>query len=680
MTRSRSFARGMWRGLRYCPVLVLCGFGFAVAAQPDASTRTETNSVGTSVDLSTLPLEQLMQVTVSSATRLDQPISDAPAAVVVLTAEDIRDYGWKTLADALGSLPGLYTTYDRNYEYLGARGFQRPGDYNSRFLLLIDGVRVNDAVYDQAPIGTDFPVDMDLVKRIEYVPGPGSAVYGSNALFGIVNVITKTGRDLDGPQLAAAVGSFGEKRARASYGWHGDNGADILLSASSDDRSGQDLYFPEFDTPGQNNGVDTGLDYDRGQNFLGKLAYGDFGLSIGYSNRTKGVPGAPYGAVFDTPYSTTDIHSFVNGTFRHAIDPGLVVAATLYWGRYDYRSPSFLSPGPVLNVDGDHALWYGADVNATITSIASHKLVVGADYTRDAHRDQYNFNVDPYESLLDDHRSSNQAGVYVEDEMTLPANFALNLGLRYDDETVSGGNVSPRAALSYKATPADTLKIVYGRAYRAPNAFELYYGVPGAGGQLPNPELQSEHITTTEFIYERAIGVAGRATLSVFHYDIRNLISETVDPSGLYIFENIDRSKANGAELSYEQHFAGGARVRASYSWQIARDSATNAVMQNSPRHLGKLNLVVPLLSNRARLATELRCNSSRLADQGHAPGYCIGNLSVGSSRLIPHSDVSFSIYNVTNTRYYDPAGPGYVEDVIAQQSRSALLKLVYGF
>ena len=79
----------------------------------------------------------------------------------------------------------LCVSYDRDYAYLVARGFQRPGDYNSRFLLLVDGVRLNDAVYDQAPIGTDFPMDMDMVERIEYVPGPGSAVYGSNALLGM---------------------------------------------------------------------------------------------------------------------------------------------------------------------------------------------------------------------------------------------------------------------------------------------------------------------------------------------------------------------------------------------------------------------------------------------------------------------------------------------------------------
>lgn len=660
----------------------VCAPGWSADAPPTTGPHQGTDGGRTAdTDLATLPLEALMQETVSTATRLTQPISDAPAAVFVLTAKDIKDFGWRTLADALESLPGLYVSYDRDYAYLGARGFQRPGDYNSRFLLLVDGVRLNDAVYDQAPIGTDFPVDMDMVERIEYVPGPGSAVYGSNALFGIVNVITRTGESLKGAEVAVAAGSFGEKHARASYGWHGSNGADLVLSASAYERSGQDLFYPEFDTPDQNNGVAQGLDYDRVQNFLAKFAYGDFGLNMGYSNRTKGVPNAPYGALFNSPYSTTDTHSFINGSFHHEVNDGLQLAAEVYWGRYDYRSPSLYAPGPVENVDGDHALWYGGDVHATITSIPRNKMVFGMDYTRDAQRDQYNYNVDPYAVILDDRRSSNREGVYAEDELQLPANFSLNAGLRYDEETVSGGNISPRVALAYKATPRDTFKFVYGLAYRAPNAYELYYAVPSVGGQLANPSLKAEHIATNEFIYERELGVSGRAILSLFHYDIRDLISETLDPSsGLFIFENLNRANADGAELSYEQKFSGGARIRASYSWQIARDSNSGAILQNSPRNLFKLNVVMPIYANAARIGTEIRCVSSRLVDQGHAAGYCLGNVTVGSSRLIKHTDLSFSVYNVTNARYTDPANPGFAQEVIAQQSREFLVKLVYGF
>lgn len=631
--------------------------------------------------LATMPLEALMQMTVTSASKFEQRVSDAPAAAVVLTAADIRDFGWRTLGDALASLPGLYVSYDRNYAYLGARGFLRPGDYDSRFLVLIDGYQVNDAVYDEAPIGTEFLIDMDLVERIEYVPGPGSAVYGSNAFFGVVNVITKKGSDINGTQVAASAGSFGEKRGRATWGWHGANGADIVLSASAYDRNGQSLYYPEFDTPDQNHGVAVGLDYDRAQQFLAKFAYREFSLEIAHSNRTKGVPDAPFGAQFNAPYSLTDTQSFVNAAWHHPLATGVELNASAYWGRYDYRSPVYvMGDPPQLNIDGDHALWYGTDVHTVVTTIARNKIVFGADFRRNARQDQYNFDVNPYQQVLDDHRSSNRAGTYVEDEVQLPAGFELNAGLRYDYETIAKGNLSPRIALIYKPTNRDTFKAIYGRAYRAPNAYELYYATSGDGGQLANPSLKPEHITTTELVYSRDLGSSARATLSLFHYDIADLISQTTDAgTGLLVFRNLNHVEANGAELSYEQQTAGGIRVRTSYSWQLARDEATESVLQNSPRHLGKLNIVVPLASDRVRVGVEALCSASRLTQASRTGGYCIGNVTIGSSKLVPHSTVSFSVYNVTDKRYADPAGPAFTQQAIAQESRTFLFKLVYG-
>jgi iron complex outermembrane receptor protein len=563
---------------------------------------------------------------------------------------------------------------------LGGRGFQRPGDYNSRFLLLVDGMRVNDAVYDQAPIGDDFPVDMDLVERIEYVPGPGSAVYGSNALFGVINVVTKKGSDINGAQVAGSVGSFGEKRARATYGWHGDSGADLVLSATGYDRSGQDLYYPEFDTPDQNNGVAQGLDYDRAQQLFAKFAYQGFKISAGYGTRTKGVPTAPYQAIFNTAQSTVDTHSFVDATYSHALTNGLEIASEVYWERYDYKSVGQYGDPPTTNVDGDKAIWYGADVHATISSLPRNKLVIGASMMRDAARDQYNYNAAPYQLMLDDRRSSNSVGLYAEDEIRLPWHFTLNAGVRLDHDTDAGTNVSPRLALNYKPTDTDTFKLLYGRAYRAPNAYERYYTLPGPGGQLGNTSLKPERIATTEFVYERTLGENARATVSLFRYDVRDLISETPDPSGVFIFENVNHATAHGVELAYEQNIASIARIRASYSWQLARDSATGDVLQNSPRHLGKLNVIVPLFHQAASVGAELRCESSRLAESGSAAGYCLGNVTIGSQRLVPHADVSFSIYNVTDKRYADPAGPNFTQSVIPQQSRTFLLKLVYGF
>jgi iron complex outermembrane receptor protein len=135
---------------------------------------------------------------VYSASKYEQKVTEAPSSVTIVTSEDIRKYGHRTLADVLRSVKSFYVTSDRNYSYVGGRGFGRPGDYNSRILLLIDGHRTNENIYDQAMVGTEGLIDIDLVDRIEIVRGPGSSLYGSNAFFAVINIITKAGQGPEG--------------------------------------------------------------------------------------------------------------------------------------------------------------------------------------------------------------------------------------------------------------------------------------------------------------------------------------------------------------------------------------------------------------------------------------------------------------------------------------------------
>lgn len=259
----------------------------AAAACASAGICAHAGAQSAAAELAEMPFEQLLSLEVYSASRFAQKLSDAPSNVTVVTAADIRAYGWRTLADILGSIRGLHTSYDRSYSYLGARGFLRPGDYNTRFLLLIDGNRSNDGVYDQAGIGTEFGIDVDLIERVEFVPGPGSSIYGANAFFGVINVITRRGRDLAGPRVALEAGSHGMRGGRASYGARGEQGAEWLLAVSSMRERGQDLYFPQFDGAGGSDGVARGLDHDRGRMLLIKGSAGDLSVSLLHSERVK---------------------------------------------------------------------------------------------------------------------------------------------------------------------------------------------------------------------------------------------------------------------------------------------------------------------------------------------------------------------------------------------------------
>ena len=197
-------------------------------------------------------MQDLLSVeVVSTASKFPQAIREAPASITVVTDEEIRRFGYRTLADVLRSVRGFYTTYDRNYAYVGMRGFARPGDYNTRVLLLVDGHRLNDDIYDQAPIGTDFPIDLSLVERVEVIRGPASSLYGTNALFGVINVVTKTGADRKGVRADAAAGSLATGGAGASYGRLFGDGRELLVAATTYRSAGQrQLHFPEFGADG----------------------------------------------------------------------------------------------------------------------------------------------------------------------------------------------------------------------------------------------------------------------------------------------------------------------------------------------------------------------------------------------------------------------------------------------
>ncbi|MGV7211535.1 TonB-dependent receptor plug domain-containing protein [Oxalobacteraceae bacterium A2-2] len=640
---------------------------------------------GETDELSTMPLERLMEVTmVSSASRFEQRVSDAPSAVSVLTSQDVREHGWRTLADALATLPGLYVSSDRNYAYLGARGFLRPGDYDSRFLLLIDGVRVNDSVYDQASIGTESLVDMDLVERIEYVPGPGAAVYGSNALFGVINVITKSGSAMAGRHAVLSAGGQGERRGRASYGYHAQDGTDVLLSVSGLTRRGGDLYFPEFDTPQQNHGVAQGLDYDRARSAFIKATLGPWGFSAGHVNRVKGVPTAAYGALFNLPDQTRDAQTFASLAYNGAPVGQVALSARLNWGRADYLGQGWYPDArqqPRRNIDGDHAAWYGASVNATWSGLAGHKLLLGLDGQRNARRDQFNFDLGPYQPRLDDRRADTRAGAYLEDELRLSPSLLLNAGLRYDHDSGTGGRFNPRTALNWQAGPRDTLKLIHGTAYRAPNAYEMYYAVGDeAGAQRANPQLRAERIATSELVWERRPNPYTQLSLSVFHYRIAGLITETGLPDATLIFDNTERATANGIEASGERLYAGGARLRLNYAYQQARDGRRDWLV-NSPRHLAKLNATWPLPGQALRLGLEGQCVSRRLTEHAAVGGYCNWNLTlVPARRAASGWDWSLGMFNAGGRRSADPAGPAFVQEAIAREGRSVLAKVAYAF
>lgn len=238
--------------------------------------------------------------TVYGASKHEQKVTEAPSAVTLVTAEEIKQQGHRTLADVLNGVPGFYVTGDRGFNYVGVRGFNRPGDYGGRILLTVDGQRVNDPIFDASPSGLDFPLDVDLIERVEVIRGPGSSLYGNNALFGVINVITRRGRDFKGVEGSFSAGGFATYAGRLSYGNQFSNGVELAVSGSYFDSGGEaNLFYPEYSSVRQ--GVATHRDGSHGGSLFSSLSYRDFSLQSGLGYREKDLPTGAYDAVFNDP-------------------------------------------------------------------------------------------------------------------------------------------------------------------------------------------------------------------------------------------------------------------------------------------------------------------------------------------------------------------------------------------
>ena len=179
-----------------------------------------------------LSLDSLLNTKISSAAKYQQTISEAASSVTIITAEDIQRHGYQTLPEALAATRGFYLSYDRNYAFLGARGFSRPSDYNNRILLLVDGNATNEGIFGGAPVGTDLGVPLSSLERIEIVRGPGSALYGTGAIFAVVNLVTKPADAASGRPRRGARRQLRRPRRLARLSWQRRAGASACRSAA----------------------------------------------------------------------------------------------------------------------------------------------------------------------------------------------------------------------------------------------------------------------------------------------------------------------------------------------------------------------------------------------------------------------------------------------------------------
>jgi iron complex outermembrane receptor protein len=657
--------------VRICALLLALGLAAPmVAGQQDAGG-----------DLKELNLEQLMNVQFYTASKRAQNASDTPASVTVVTAEEIRTFGYRTLPEVLDGVRGLWVNYDRSYSYLGVRGFSRPGDYNTRILLLVNGHRLNDDIEDGGLIGSEFPLDLDLIERIEIVRGPSSSLYGTNAFFGVVNILTRKAPIATKVEVSSDVGSNYARRGRVTVGLPQLlNGA--LFSASLYQADGvESLYFPEFDSPQTNGGIAHATDGDRYGSAFALVQWKHFELQALAGSRRKRVPTAAYGSIFNDPANRAiDSRGFVDLGYKRHFVSGMQLTARWYYDAYAYHGIyGFDTWGErVVGRNDTREDWVGSEFNLSRPLGSRNILTAGSEFRYNLRQiQQVHASILP-EPIFDDRRTSSVFAVYAQDEITLTSRLSLNGGVRLDRYSTFGTAASPRIAAIYHPDAKTTLKYMFGRAFRAPSASEEFYG-DGVTSEA-NPLLRPETILSHNVGVERALTPELRVSAEAFLNDMDDLIDGTVDrANGLLQYVNAHSYRGKGMNFGMEAQRHGW-RGELSYTLQKSDDEQTHQRLANAPLHLAKLKMQVPMGST-FRSGIELRYLSPQYTYLGYRiPERLIANITVSNRKPLLGFDISASCYNLFDRSNYDPVAPYLRQQRILQDGRGFRIKIMRSF
>ena len=536
-------------------------------------------------EIDDLSFEDLINTKITTASKFSQRVSEAPSSATVIHGEEIRSHGWRNLGEALVSVPGFEVSTATDYRYLGVRGFSQSGDYNSRILLLIDGISVNDSIYDQAPIGLEFPLDMNLIERIEVVPGPASALYGGNAYLAVINVITRQS-DSIGRSVTLEAGNAGLLRGQINASGRDATGRRWLISASTEHSNGEPRYFPQWQGVGGRDGWARGMDGENQRKVFLRYGDEDWILHLLHGQIQKDAAGAMFGTDFSVPVTNMDTTTQIGLHIQRPINNIWMIEGHAYMG--EYRWEGSYSYSGVRQFDLAYSDWIGVNAQLTGKPWENQTWVLGSGIRDDYKQDQQNIGY-----LIVGGRRT--ISLYAQDDIRFSDIFTLNLGGRYDHNTLDRNQFSPRGALLINFSAAMVLKLMSGKAFRPPNIYETNYSYRGT--QLAGGNLKPERITTDEIALERAIGTHGRWTTSIYRNRFKDLLGTVTDFStGLMQIQTHGDARTEGLELSARYRFDNGIDLRGSLSWQRSEDKVLNdEPLPNSPRQLAKFLAILPL-------------------------------------------------------------------------------------
>ena len=489
------------------------------------------------VEIGELNLESLLDPEVVSASRRSEKASDAPAAVFVLTGEDIRRQGFRSIADAVATIPGLFVSDQRTFQYVGVRGLNLLDDYSAHVLVLIDGHPMNNSGLTNTFLSRELPVTLAALDRIEVIFGPVGGVYGPFAFFAVLNLVTSAGKgessafvsaDVDGRPSAFEAGVTVDRKVGP---------VEVFFHAGIFRDAGHDFAFPALETPDRPvppGGRVPGADASEAQNVYGRLRYRELTLTLGYASRRQGDPFASYFTIAgDTRNEWGNRIGFGQLAWEGQLSEGVKVLARL---SYDVARATdrFVYPEPPLDIGSTHDFardtFWSAELRTELRPWSRTRVALGLEgqlhdtlqlFTADSLPDR---NVDPVGGvgvgpIAVSYRSLN---AHVLLEQGVGESLSLHAGLNLYSHSLFGERLTGKLAAVYRLGTADTFKLVWSQGFRPPTVGEAFYD--DALYYAPNPALRPERADSIEAIWERRFGSVASLRLNAFRSVYRDLI------------------------------------------------------------------------------------------------------------------------------------------------------------
>ncbi|MEE9214982.1 MAG: TonB-dependent receptor [Thermodesulfobacteriota bacterium] len=686
-------------------------FNLTLAFSKEVSTQGQGEIKTTS-----MPAEEILEeirwlqaeAIITITTKHGIPISKAPGIVTVITAEEIKQMGFRTLADVLKTVPGFDIQMDSN----GDKDFIVRGmvDFDSsKVKVLIDGHSVNEPSSGGASFNF-FDLVVENIKRIEIIRGPGSALYGQNAFLAVVNVITKDTEDIDGFQWTVSGGSFDTKNYNMLFG---KEYGDLKISG----------FFDFFDTEGFSRKVEQDILFPasfsmspgRSQNEKEKT---DLNLKLSYKNleikgkymkkRKEGYIGFDNALSDDTLWKFTYI--FGELIYKLPLTEKLNMIPKVYYDQYnsdlfiESRPDGFIAPTPFPPItipypDGIKGLsrfknrTIGFENQFNYNVFEGNELTFGFQYEwihqGDIHlkSNVHPLTIAPLPSFQDfssdlpfSRRATRQIwALYLQDEWNITKDIDLTVGVRHDQFTRFGGTTNPRFGLVWRFMEDAHLKLLFATAFRAPNFAEMF--LMNNPSTIGNPSLDPEKINTFEVGLGYNFTEHIRGNINYFFNRIRDRIA--LDAGSPKQFQNSGGLRVKGVEAEIKADFGSDNYAYANYTFQDAEETRNRNRLSDVPVHKANFGVNVGFWKYaNANLHTFVSGPRPREDGDTRAdlPSYALVDLTLIGRNFVDNFEIRGSVHNLFDKSYEDPAKVDTVPTDFPQQGISFMVELRYEF